>query len=274
MESCIYRGRVRHRRHSPTSNAFSYALFMMYLDLDELPDLFASHPGWSYEGGNLASWHRRDYLGPRDLPLADAVRYRIKQQTGVDASGPIRMLGHMRYFGLCYNPVLFYYCFDPSGQVVETIIAEITNTPWGERHAYVLPASMNQGSPSRLHYQFPKAFHVSPFMDMDIQYDWRFTAPDDHLVVNMRNLHGEICLFDATLTLDRQPITTRNLTRALCAFPGLTTRIIGLIHWQALKLWIKRVPFHEHPARRPDEEKDPYETQATAARYHARPDHD
>lgn len=268
MESCIYRGSVMHRRYTPVANAFRYSLFMMYLDLDELPTLFAPYRCWSYEAANLASWRRQDYLGPRDLPLADAVRYRIKEQTGLDHTGPIRMLAHARYFGLCYNPVVFYYCFDSSGQSVEAIVAEITNTPWGERHAYILTESMNLGTATRKHYQFPKSFHVSPFMEMDYLYDWRFTAPDDHLVINMRNIRDEQRVFDATLTLDRYPINSRTLASVLLSHPCMTARVVGLIHWQALKLWAKRAPFYKHPARRPDEEKDPYESQDTAARHH------
>jgi DUF1365 family protein len=230
---------------------------MMYLDLDELPRLFDGVPLWSHERTNLASWRRRNYLGPRGMPLADAVRYRVKHHTGVVVDGPIRMLCHMGYFGYCYNPVVFYYCYDREDTKVEAIVAEITNTPWGERHAYVLPESMNLGSGAHKRHRFPKAFHVSPFMPMNIEYDWRFTEPGEDLNVHMEDHDAEGKLFDATLTLKRNEITSINLARALLSYPLMTWRVMALIHWQALRLWMKRVPFIEHPQPRPKDNKDP-----------------
>ncbi|MBL7114722.1 MAG: DUF1365 domain-containing protein [Kiritimatiellae bacterium] len=267
MNSCIYNGKVRHRRHRPVTHAFQYSLFMMYLDLDELPHLFDSYRLWSYEKNNVATWRRRDYLGPRDLPLSEAIRYRVKHQAGVEVTGPIRMLCHMAYFGYCYNPVVFYYCYDRTDTRVETIIAEITNTPWGERHAYVLPESMNQNDNTRKRYIFPKQFHVSPFMPMDITNDWRFTEPGKSLHIHMQNHDHSGKVFDATLSLSRLDITAKNLARTLAAHPLTTYKVITMIHWQALCLWVKRVPFIEHPTRRSGDDKDPYATQNKAARF-------
>jgi len=240
---------------------------MMYLDLDELPRLFDGHALWSVEHRNMACWRRRDYLGPRDMPLPDAVRYRVKHQGGVTVEGPIRMLCHMCYLGYCYNPVVFYYCYDKADTRVEAIVAEITNTPWGERHAYVLTESMNQGTDPRKRYVFPKSFHVSPFMPMDITNDWRFTEPGDALNVHMQDHDVEGSVFDATLTLRRRDITSANLARTWASHPLMTFTITTLIHWQALRLWLKRVPFIEHPARRPEDDKDPYASQDKAARF-------
>ena len=261
MKSCIYNGHVRHRRFRPAENRFRYSVFMMYLDLDELPHLFDRYALWSYERANLASWRRRHYLGPRDRPLADAVRYRIKHHAGVTADGPIRMLCHMGYFGYCFNPVVFYYCYDREDTKVETIVAEITNTPWGERHAYVLPESMNRGSGSHKRYRFSKTFHVSPFMPMHMEYDWRFAEPGEALNVHMEDHDAEGKIFDATLTLNRTEITSINMARVLLSHPLMTWRVMALIHWQALRLWIKRVPFIEHPQPRSKDDKDPDGTQ-------------
>ncbi len=265
MRSCLYMGDVRHRRHEPVRNTFRYKLFMVYLALDELPHVFDESKLWSYERPNLACWRRRDYLGPRDMPIADAVRFRVKDQTGVDVTGPIRMLGHACYFGYCYNPVVFYYCFAPDGATLEAIVAEITNTPWGERHAYVLTETMNRGTATRKEFVFPKAFHVSPFMQMDYVYDWRFTTPGERLSIHMRNVRDERTVFDATLNLQRSPINARNLRAALLHHPAMTAKVISMIHWQALRLWFKRTPFFEHPERLNSSEKDPYETQNQAA---------
>jgi DUF1365 family protein len=172
-------------------------------------------------------------------------------RTGKRPTGPIRLLTHLRYFGHSFNPVSFYYCFDSAGTNVETIVAEITNTPWKERHAYVLPVAGSAVSGGAWRFQFDKQFHVSPFMPMDMRYDWRFSAPAAGLHVHMENWRDGRSAFDATLSLKREPITSASLARALAAFPLMTAQVITLIHWQALRLWLKRTPFFTHPDKLP-----------------------
>jgi DUF1365 family protein len=245
MNSRIYKGWVEHRRYAPRPHRFRYPLFMLYIDLAELPRLFARTPFWSARRPALAWFKRSDYLGPAALPLDAAVRELVAARTGTRPTGPIRLLTHLRYFGYCMNPVSFYYCFNDAGDRVHTIVAEITNTPWKERHQYVLSVD---AAPSRLkHFDFDKGFHVSPFMPMDLRYRWCFSAPARRLFVNMRNYQGAAQLFDATLNLRGQPVTSSSLMLALCAFPFMTLRVITAIHWQALKLWLKGVPFFGHP---------------------------
>ena len=245
MNSCIYKGWVRHRRLAPTQNSFRYRMFMLYLDLAELPQLFDGKPLWSARRPALAWFRRRDYLGPPGVPLDTAVRDLVESRTGVRPTGPIRLLTHLRYFGYVMNPVSFYYCFDEYGQRLETIVAEITNTPWGERHQYVLPAAA-QAAPLK-RFEFDKGFHVSPFMPMEIQYHWCFNAPADRLLVNMQNFRGDQFMFDATLSLRREPVSAGALVRALAGYPVMTLKVIAAIHFQALRLWLKRTPFHAHP---------------------------
>jgi DUF1365 family protein len=245
MNSSIYKGWVRHRRAAPTRHAFRYRLFMMYLDLAELPQLFDRVPLWSARRRALAWFKRSDYLGPTDVPLDTAVRDLVQTRTGTRPSGPIRLLTHLRYFGYCMNPVSFYYCFDERGDALETIVAEITNTPWKERHQYVLavrdPALRIQ------HFEFDKGFHVSPFLPMDMQYEWHLSKPQGRLFVNMQNFRNGEPIFDATLALRREALSTPALLRVLAAFPLMTVKVIAAIHWQALRLWLKRTPFVNHP---------------------------
>ena len=254
MNSAIYRGTVRHRRLRPVPHAFRYPLFMLYLDLDELPQLFDGR--WLWSARRLApAWFRRaDFLAAGDpaVPLAQAVRDLAEARTGRRPEGPIRLLTHLRYWGYVMNPVSFYYCFDPTGARVETVLAEITNTPWKERHTYVLRngdegRGTGEGS---LRFRFGKEFHVSPFMGMNHQYDWRFSEPGRRLAVHMENFENGGKLFDATLVLEREEISGPALARALLRHPFMTARVITAIHWNALKLWLKGNPFHAHPRYR------------------------
>jgi hypothetical protein len=234
---------------TPVEHAFEYRLFMMYLDLSELDEVFAGRWSWSTRRPALARFRREDHLGDPDQPLDESVRDLVRQQTGRRPAGAIRLLTHLRYFGYVFNPVSFYYCFGPDDDTLEFIVAEVNNTPWGERHCYVLDAS---GRPGRRPWRFSpdKRMHVSPFMPMDIDYDWRFNAPGAELNVHMENHRAGKKLFDATLVLEHREISGPALARVLIQYPLMTLKIIWSIHWQALKLWMKRVPFHDHPAKR------------------------
>lgn len=247
LKSGIYSGRLRHRRTKPVPHSFRYRMFMMYLDLDELPGLFRRRWFWSASRPALARFRREDHFGNPEQPLSESVRDLVNQETGRIPEGPIRLLTHLRYFGHVFNPVSFYYCFDKDDRYVETIVAEVNNTPWGERHCYVLPQSMNRGNASHARYHPEKVFHVSPFMEMDIDYDWRFNQPGEQLTVHMENARRGEKVFDATLVLQRDEISAASLARVLATFPLITVRIVVAIYWQALRLWLKSVPVQDHP---------------------------
>lgn len=246
--SAIYQGWLRHRRHGPHAHAFRYRVMQLLLDLDELDSVFRRRWLWSVNRRNLAEFRRSDYLGgDTDQPLADAVRDRVAAALGYRPGGPIRLLTHLRYAGYVFNPVSFYYCYNADGRQLDSIVAEITNTPWRERHQYVLPVAGAQAQGRALHWDFDKQFHVSPFLPMDCRYHWRFTRPDQDLHVHMQVWRGDAQAFDADLSLQRRPLDGPGLARVLVAFPLMTVRVTAAIHWQALRLWLKGNPVHRHP---------------------------
>ena len=223
---------------------------MMYLDLDEIPTVFDRRWLWSSSAPRPAWFRRADYLGDAGVELSTSVRAEAERLTGHRPGGPIRMLTHLRYFGYVMNPVTFYYCFAEDGERIDVILAQITNTPWGERHTYALRSDERGESPAGSRHRFAKSFHISPFMGMDQEYTWLFSDPGLDLVVHMENREESEMLFDATLKLRREEITGSSLARALVRYPWMTARVAAGIYWQAIRLRLKGAPYHDHPDRR------------------------
>ena len=247
MKSCIYEGQVRHRRRSPVGHAFRYRVFLMLLDLDELPTLFRGRWFWSARRAALARFRRSDHLGPPDESLKTSILNKVEEETGQRPGGPVRLLTNLSYYGYCFNPVSFFYCYAEDGETLEAILAEVNNTPWGERDTYVLAAANSSGTERVMRFQPRKKMHVSPFMPMEVDYDWSFIAPGERLSVFMANDIGGERVFSASILMERTEITGRSLARVLLMYPFMTFKVIGGIYWQALRLWLKGTPFHGHP---------------------------
>lgn len=249
MKSCIYEGRVSHTRVLPRLHRFKYRVFMMYLDLDELPTLFEKRWLWSSTRPALARFRREHHHGPADQDLKQSVIETVVDEIGYRPSGPVRLLTNLSYFGYCMNPVSFYYCFDADDEIVEAIVAEVTNTPWGEQQCYVLDCRAENKQGASWRFSPRKKMHVSPFIPMAIEYDWALSAPQDQLTVHMANSKDGKRFFSAGMALSRVEISTRSLASVLLRFPLQTTKIIAAIHWEALRLWLKRCPVYPHPKK-------------------------
>ncbi len=243
MNSCIYKGRVRHQRYAPRLHEFTYSLFMMYVDLDELPTLFNKHFLWAVNKPNLASFHRKDHHGDEGS-LKDSIRSLVFEQTGEKTEGPIRLLTHFRYFGYVFNPLSMYFCYDISGKHVTHVVAEVMNTPWKEQHCYVLKNNQRENVISAKHQ---KEFHVSPFMSMDMKYHWNIHSPAEQMNLSIENWAQEEKVFDASIYLQKIEINSRTLRNVLFNFPLMTLKVTAMIHFEAIKLWMKGIRYVPHP---------------------------
>jgi DUF1365 family protein len=230
--SCVYEGTIRHRRHEPVRHELRYPIALLFVDLDELPDVLDGHPLWSARRPALGWFRRADYLEARQA----------REVAGT--AGAVRLLTHARTFGHCFNPVSFYYCYE--GDRVEAVVAEVTNTPWGERHTYVL---RRHGDDRVMEDRVDKAFHVSPFMGMDHHYDWRVVEPGEELLVHIDSWCEGRRAFDATLTLRRRELGRRMLGRMLWRYPAATLVAGARIYIHAVRLKLKGAPYFPHPGR-------------------------
>jgi uncharacterized protein len=243
----IYRGELRHRRFRPKPHEFTYSLFMAFLDIDRIAESMQKCAYSSYNRFNWASFDQRDHFGDPSQPLRKRLEEDAKTHGVPLPDGPIFLLTHLRYLGYCFNPISLFYFYDTSGNV-PVVLAEVNNT-FGESRNYWLWAGNRRPADNALHFLCPKTLHVSPFMGMNLDYDFVLTPPGNTLITHMNTLDGGDHLFDATLSLQYHPWTSASLVRALASQPWMTAKVISAIHWEALRLWLKGTPVFTHPDR-------------------------
>ncbi|MCO6453704.1 MAG: DUF1365 domain-containing protein [Pirellulaceae bacterium] len=248
MHSCLYEGRVWHRRERPVNHGFRYRLFMAYLDLDELPRLVPELVSGNHSAG--LSFQHQDHLLGHAGDLASAVRQLVRERTGMEPGGPIRLLTQLRSLGRYFSPLNMFYCFDPSGSDLQCAVAEVNNTPWGEQHCYVLWEGNRVEPSSELRFTHAKTFHVSPFMDMRLDYEWTLHLPADQLRVRISNSRAGDRFFQAGLVMRRRELDRPTLRRMAWRYPLQPAGILAAIYFEAFRLWMKRCPTYSHPKTR------------------------
>ena len=259
--SAIYEGTVRHRRNRPKVHQFDFRFFMLLLDLDEIDTVFRWQPFWSTKRWALCRFKAQDHL--KQFAASESLRDRVLaalHSNGIKKSiGPIRLLTQLSYLGYTMNPVSFFYCYSLTGNKIEAVIAEVNNTPWGEQHLYVIPADQLTSKSTIRSADVPKEFHVSPFLDLAMNYRMAFSAPEKTLAVKIENhsiskdsLDSSLCAstckhLDVTMKLRRKELTAWSLNGLLVKYPAISFQVVAGIYWQALKLYLKKIPFVPHP---------------------------
>ena len=244
MNSAFYVGRLAHARTTPKPHRFSYRVFMPFVDVERVSDITHRTTGWGSRRLAPARFIRSDFIGDENLSIAEAIKRRIFEETNQHFDGQIFLLANWRYFGLQNNPIACYFCKGAKSECLEFIVAEVTNTPWGERHSYVLTV---HDSDSLFQTEFKKELHVSPFHGMEQHYRWSSTVPGETLAIKLTNLEDGKRVFHASLTLTRLPITRLTGLLLLARFPLETAKVTAGIYWQALVLLLRRVPLFTHP---------------------------
>ncbi|HSK09765.1 MAG TPA: DUF1365 domain-containing protein [Vicinamibacterales bacterium] len=255
-EPGLYVGRLRHRRLRPRAHEVTYPVFLALLDVDRIPELMRASRLTAYNGWGWASFDERDHFGDAALPL----RQRVEAEAAAGGvrlpDGPIYLLTNLRYLGYCFNPVSFFYCYDIAGRL-QAVLAEVNNT-FGETHNYWLTAEQAtatprpdaHGNPAVLRYATPKVFHVSRFNPMEMGYRWALTPPGERLAVHIDTHERGETVLDATLVLERRPWNAREIRKVLARHPWMTAKVLAAIHYQALRLYLKGLPFYPNPTRR------------------------
>jgi DUF1365 family protein len=243
LQSALFPGHVTHARLTPKVHKLAYRIYSLLIDLDELDELDRRLSWFSVDRFNLFSFYRRDRGDRSGSDLRVQVEHSMRAAGVEPDGGPIRLLTMPRLLGWAFNPLSVFFCYDRSGQL-KAILWEVDNT-FGERHGYMIPVEDEIGGAIVQHCD--KVFHVSPFMDMDLRYTFHVSPPTNKLAIRIDTFDDKGLVLTARHVARRVELSDRALLKAFIAIPFLTLRVIGGIHWEALKIWLKGIRLREHP---------------------------
>ncbi len=252
LEQGFLLGDIRHHRYIPKKHMFRYNMYWSLLDLDKLNENADRYRFFSNETWNLLSYRKQDFIGAGKQQTKDSVLNFLSKETNKAFDGKVFILSHLRFLGFNFNSVSFYFCIDKQGEL-QYIISEITNTPWGERHAYLHSCEKSLSRSGCCIFNFSKNFHISPFVSMDMNYQWLFKITNSNMRIHMKvtkknkEKNDPLKVLDVTFTGKHLPLTQANISKLIFKNPFQPLKMIFGIYWQALRLWFKKVPFYSHP---------------------------
>lgn len=242
LESGIYKGTVSHERVHPTQHKFDYLMYFFWLKLQEVERTQHATRYFSVNKKHVYQFKTSDYLqadNPQSaVELEEAVKRKMTTLGAPALAGDIYFMGQIRAFGVFFSPVNFYFHKNDKTHIFDWMLAEVSNTPWNERHYYLVNLNTQENS--------EKAFHVSPFNPMDMQYKWQVTQPNSTFNLALSCIK-EKRHFTASMAMKKLPLNSKHMRSLLIRMPSTTIRTVMGIYWQALRLFIKRTPIYNHP---------------------------
>jgi DUF1365 family protein len=238
MNSCLYECTVMHRRLAPKKHEFVYRIFLFLFDLDELPEIERRVPFFSVKTPNLYSLRDEDYFQFHSRGIRQNLETFLATQNLPVRPARIQLLTLPRLLGYTFNPVSVFFCFDENDRPLTSVI-QVGNT-FGELKPYLVPCDP---SAPGFHVRVPKNYYVSPFSELDLEFDFRFDPPGRRLRLAIDDYRGGERVLVSTVTGAREELTAANLARFSIRYPLVTLKVIFLIHWEALRLWLKKIPF-------------------------------
>ncbi len=245
MQNQYCTGHVVHHRQHPKKHRFKYHMSWCLFNLSQLDQTIKNNRWFSLNAFNLISIKNKDYINDEQVSIKDKIHDYLVSQTQHPFDGQVYLFTHPRFLGCGFNSVNFYLCYE--NKQLSYIVSEINNTPWGQKHLYFHDLKCDSQHAHDATFRFSKSFHISPFAEMDIDYAWNFKITDQQFDVSMQLDQKGKTIMNVVLKTQLQPMTDKNQLKWMITRPFQGIKMLSGIYWQALKIWLKGIPFFSHP---------------------------